>query len=71
MLGVEIHPPDYNTPKKNMDPSLICGLHHSSQQHQNLNPLSEARDQTHIMMDASRVLNLLSHNRNSNHKAQI
>ena len=28
-------------------------LHHSSQQHQILNPLSEARDQTFILMDAS------------------
>lgn len=28
------------------DRSLICDLHHSSQQHQILNPLSEARDWT-------------------------
>ena len=34
-------------------------------QHQILDPLSEARDQTHILMDTSRVLNLLSHKRNS------
>ena len=26
------------------DPSLICNVHHSSQQHQILNQLSEARD---------------------------
>ena len=30
-----------------------------------LNPLSKARVQTHILMDASQVLNLLSHSRNS------
>ena len=29
------------------------------------NPLSEARDRTHILMYTSQVLNLLSHNRNS------
>ena len=29
------------------------------------NPLSEVRDRTHILMDASWVLNLLSHNRHS------
>ena len=39
------------------DPTLVCDLHHSSQhsQRQILNPLSEARDQTHILMDTSRV----------------
>ena len=35
--------------------SHICNLHPSSWQCQVLNPLSEARDQTHILMDASRV----------------
>ena len=35
------------------DPSHICHLHHSSQQRQILHPLSEARDQTHILMDTS------------------
>ena len=43
----------------------ICNLHHSSQQHQILNPLSKATDQTCILMDTSQVLNLLSHNGNS------
>ena len=36
-----------------------------SQQHWILDPLSEARDQTRILMDTSRVLNSLSHNGNS------
>ena len=37
------------------NPSHICGLHHSSWQHWILNPLSEARDQTHILMDTGWV----------------
>ena len=44
------------------DPSCICDLHHSSLQHQILNPLSKARDQICILKDTSWVLNLLSHN---------
>ena len=35
--------------------SHICDPHHSSWPHQILNPLSEARDQTHIFMDTSQV----------------
>ena len=46
-------------------PSLLCDLHHSSQQHQVLNPLREARDRTHNLMDTNRVHNPLSHNRNA------
>ena len=37
------------------DLSHICDLHHSSQQHQILNPLSEVMDQTCILTDTSRV----------------
>ena len=37
------------------DPSHVCGLHHSSWQCRILNPLSGARDRTHILMDTSRV----------------
>ena len=35
--------------------SCICGLHHSSQQCQILQPLSKARDWTHIFIDTSQV----------------
>ena len=37
------------------DPSHICDLHLRSQQHRILNPLSEARDQTLILMDTSQA----------------
>ena len=47
------------------DASCVGNLHNSSQQCWILNPLSEAKDQTHILMDTSWVLNPLSHDRNS------
>ena len=37
------------------DPSHICDLHHSLWQRRILNPLSEARDWTHILLYTSRV----------------
>ena len=37
------------------DSSRICDLHHSLQQHQSLNPLSEAKDQTHNLMVPSGI----------------
>ena len=60
-LGVEA----YTRVTATQDPSLICDLHPSSQQCQILNPLSEARDGTCILMNTSLVLHLLSHNGNS------
>ena len=38
------------------DPSLVCDLHHSLWQRQILKPLSEARDPTCVLMDASQIL---------------
>ena len=51
-LGVEseLQLPAYPTATATQDPSHICDLHHSSQQRQKLNPLSEARDQTGNLM---------------------
>ena len=37
------------------DLNHVYNLHHSSLQHQTLNPLGEARAQTHILMDTSWV----------------
>ena len=45
----------YATATAREDPSRICDLHHSSQPHRILNPLSETGDGTHILMDTSRV----------------
>ena len=45
----------YTTATATQDLSHICNLHHSSQQCQILNPLSEARDQTRILMDPSQI----------------
>ena len=37
------------------DPNCVCDIHHSSWQHQILNPLSEARDRTCVFMGASQI----------------
>ena len=56
-LGVklELQLPAYATATATWDLSHVCDLHHSSWPPQILNPLSEARDGTRILMDASRV----------------
>ena len=51
-------------PTATPDLSRICNLHPSSQQCQILNPLTGARDRTHVLMDTSWVYNLLSHDGN-------
>ena len=52
-LGVksELQLPAYATATATPDPRGICGLHHSSQQCQILNPLKEVRDRTRILTD--------------------
>ena len=56
-LGVEskLKLPAYSTAIATWDLSRVCDLHHSSRQHQILNPLSEARDQTYVLMDTSQI----------------
>ena len=49
----ELQLPAYATAAAIQDLSRICNLHHSSWQHQILNPQSKARDGTHILMDTS------------------
>ena len=52
-IELELHLPAYATATAMQDPSHDCNVHHSSPQHQIPNPLSEARNQTHILMDTS------------------
>ena len=56
-LGVELELQllAYTTPTATWDPSWVYNLYHSSRQCQILNPLSKARDQTHILMDTSQA----------------
>ena len=64
-LGVESELPAYTTATATRDPSHICNIRHTSQQLMILNPLSRARDQTHLLVDTSWIRNPLSHNGNS------
>ena len=43
----------YTTATATWEPSQVCDLHHSSWQCWILDPLTEARDQTHILMVTS------------------
>ena len=45
----------YSTATAMQDLSHICDLHHSSWQSRIPNPLSEARDRIHILMDTSQI----------------
>ena len=49
----ELHVQVYTTAIATRNPSPVCNLHHSSQQHQILSPLSEIRNQTRVLMDSS------------------
>ena len=58
-LGVEseLQLQAYTTATAMPDLSHICDLHQSSWQCWILNPLSQARDQAHVLMDPSRFIN--------------
>ena len=47
---LELQLPAYTTATGTPDPIHVCDLHHSSRQRWMLNPLSEAKDQTHNLM---------------------
>lgn len=52
-----LQPPAYTTATAMRDLSRVCGLQHSSRQRWILSPPREARDQTRVLMDTSRVHN--------------
>ena len=56
-LGVklELQLRAYTTATVMPDLSRLCDLHHSSQQSWILNPLMEARDRIHVLMDTGWV----------------
>ena len=56
-LGVEsdLHLPAYATATAMQDLSHVCDLRHSPWQHQILDPLSKARDQTRNLMVPSQI----------------
>ena len=56
-LGVELELQllAYTTATATLDLSHACDLHHSSRQWQILNPLSEIRDRTCVLMDRSQI----------------
>ena len=51
----EVQLPAYTTATAMQDLIRVCNLHHSSRQRPILNPLSEARDQTCVLLDATQV----------------
>ena len=54
-LELELYLPAYAIATETPNMSHVCKLGHGSQQCQILNPLSEARDQTRVLMDPSQV----------------
>ena len=52
-LGVEaqLQLPANTTATATWDPSRVCDLYHSSRQRPILNPLSKAKDGTHVLLD--------------------
>ena len=67
VVELELELPAYTTATATPELSFNCNLHHSPRQHQILNPLREARDQTCVLKDASQMSDSLplNHDRNS------
>ena len=61
----KLQQPAYTTATATRDPSHTCNLPCISRQRRILNPLSEARDGTCVLIDTSWACNPLSHNGNS------
>ena len=55
----------YTTALATQDPSQVCYLYHGSRQHRTFNTLSEARDQTCILMDAIQIRFPLTYDQSS------
>ena len=55
----ELQLPPYATATAMQDPGHIFDLHHSARQCWIPNPLSEARDQTHILLYTSRFVSAM------------
>ena len=53
--NIELYLLAYATTTETQNPSYTCNLHHSSQQYRIFNPLSRARDWTHVLMDTSQI----------------
>ena len=58
--GIGTQLPAYTRATAARDLSRVCDLHHRSWQRRILNPLSKARDRTHILMDASSLVGSLT-----------
>ena len=54
-VNLELQLPAYTTDTAMWDLSCVCDLNHSSGQHQIPDPLSEARDRTHILITTSGI----------------
>ena len=54
-VELELEPLAYTTATATPDGSHVFNLHHSSQKCQIINPLSEARDQTCVLIGTSQI----------------
>ena len=54
-LKSELQLPAYTITVATQNPNHVCDLQHSSQQHQILSPLGEARDRTHNPVVPSQI----------------